>query len=42
VLAHGAARLQAFFARNANIRTLIDKVVGGMFLVLGERLAWTR
>jgi threonine/homoserine/homoserine lactone efflux protein len=42
VLAGGAARLQAFFLRNPNARTLIDRTVGGLFLVLGARLAWSR
>jgi threonine/homoserine/homoserine lactone efflux protein len=42
VLATGAARLQAFFLRNPNARTLIDRTVGGLFLVLGARLAWSR
>jgi threonine/homoserine/homoserine lactone efflux protein len=42
VLAHGAARLQAFFRRNPNIGTLLDRVVGCVFLVLGARLAWAR
>jgi threonine/homoserine/homoserine lactone efflux protein len=42
VLAHGAARLQAFFLRNPSVRTLIERVVGGLFLVLGARLAWSR
>ena len=42
VLATGAARLQAFFLRNPNVRTLIDRAVGGLFLALGARLAWSR
>ena len=42
VLASGAARLQAFFLRNPDARTLIDRTVGGLFLVLGARLAWSR
>ena len=42
VLAFAAARLQAFFLRNPNIRTLIDRLVGGLFLSLGARLAWSR
>ena len=42
VLATGAARLQAFFLRNPDARTLIDRTVGGLFLVLGARLAWSR
>ncbi|MDP8983495.1 MAG: LysE family translocator [Pseudomonadota bacterium] len=39
VLARGAARLQAFFLRNPNVRTSIDRAVGGLFLALGARLA---
>jgi threonine/homoserine/homoserine lactone efflux protein len=42
VLATGAARLQGFFLRNPNVRTLIDRAVGGLFLALGARLAWSR
>jgi threonine/homoserine/homoserine lactone efflux protein len=41
VLATGAARLQAFFFRNPNVRTLIDRAVGALFLALGARLAWS-
>lgn len=42
VLAAAAARLQDFFVRNPNMRTLIDRVVGALFLGLGARLAWSR
>jgi threonine/homoserine/homoserine lactone efflux protein len=42
VLAFAAARLQAFFVRNPNARTLIDRAVGALFLALGARLAWSR
>ena len=42
VLAVAAARLQAFFVRNPNARTLIDRAVGALFLALGARLAWSR
>ena len=42
VLAMGAARLQAFFLRNPDVRTLIDRAVGGLFLALGARLAWSQ
>jgi threonine/homoserine/homoserine lactone efflux protein len=42
VLATAAARLQDFFLRNPDMRTLIDRVVGGLFLALGARLAWSR
>ncbi len=42
VVAFAAARLQSFFVRNPGVRTLIDRLVGGMFLALGARLAWSR
>lgn len=42
VVALAAARLQTFFLRNPSVRTLIDRVVGGLFLALGARLAWSR
>jgi threonine/homoserine/homoserine lactone efflux protein len=42
VLASAAARLRSFFVRNPNVRTLIDRVTGALFLTLGVRLAWTR
>jgi threonine/homoserine/homoserine lactone efflux protein len=42
VLATGAAQLQAFFLRNPNVRTMIDRAVGSLFLALGARLAWSR
>ena len=42
VVALAAARLQSFFLRNPNVRTLIDRLVGGLFLALGARLAWSR
>lgn len=42
VVAFGAARLQSFFIRNPSVRTLIDRLVGGLFLMLGARLAWSR
>ena len=42
VIAVAAARLQAFFLRNPNVRTWIDRAVGGLFLGLGARLAWSR
>ena len=41
VLAAGAARLQQLLLRNPNVRTLIDRAVGSLFLVLGVRLAWS-
>jgi threonine/homoserine/homoserine lactone efflux protein len=42
VLALGAARLQAFLQRRPNVRALIDRAVGGLFVALGARLAWSR
>src|SRR4051812_32377058 len=42
VLAAGAARLQSFFLRNPGARTVIDRLIGGLFLALGARLAWSR
>lgn len=42
VLAFAAARLQSFFQRNPSVRSLIDKLVGALFLTLGARLAWSR
>jgi threonine/homoserine/homoserine lactone efflux protein len=42
VLATGAARLRAFFVRNPNARTLLDRAAGGLFVLLGARLAWSR
>jgi len=42
VLALAAARLQAFFLRNPNFRSVIDRAVGGLFVALGARLAWSR
>jgi threonine/homoserine/homoserine lactone efflux protein len=42
VLAFAAGRLQGFFLRNPNARTLLDRAVGALFLALGARLAWSR
>ena len=42
VLAFGAARLRDFLMRNPSVRTLIDRSIGALFIVLGARLAWTR
>jgi|SRR5579871_1421088 len=42
VLAVAAGRLQAFFLRNPNMRVLLDRAVGALFLALGGRLAWAR
>lgn len=40
VLALAAARLRGFFLSNPTIRTLVDRVTGAVFIVLGLRLAW--
>ena len=40
VLAVAAARLQAFFRRNPNFRSVVDRIVGSLFIALGARLAW--
>jgi threonine/homoserine/homoserine lactone efflux protein len=42
VLAVGAARLRSFFVRNPNVRAIIDRTIGGLFVLLGARLAWSR
>jgi threonine/homoserine/homoserine lactone efflux protein len=42
ILAVGAARLRDFFVRNPRARTTIDRATGGVFILLGARLAWSR
>jgi threonine/homoserine/homoserine lactone efflux protein len=42
VLAVGAARLRSFLLRKPGVRTVIDRSIGGLFVLLGARLAWTR
>jgi threonine/homoserine/homoserine lactone efflux protein len=42
VVAVAASRLQRFFLRNPGVRSLIDRLVGGIFVLLGARLAWSR
>ena len=42
VLAVAAARLRRFFVRNPDVRTLIDRTTGALFMLLGARLAWSR
>jgi threonine/homoserine/homoserine lactone efflux protein len=42
VLAVGAARLRGFLVRNPSVRTIIDRSIGGLFVLLGARLACTR
>jgi threonine/homoserine/homoserine lactone efflux protein len=42
ILVLGAARLRGFLVRNPKTRTGIDRATGGLFVVLGARLAWTR
>jgi threonine/homoserine/homoserine lactone efflux protein len=42
VLAVAAARLRSFFVRNPSVRIIIDRTIGGLFVLLGARLAWSR
>ena len=42
ILAAGAARLRGFFARNPRARGGIDRATGGLFILMGTRLAWSR
>jgi len=42
VLAIGAAHLRAFFVSNPDVRSLINRATGGLFILLGARLAWSR
>ncbi|HWW21095.1 MAG TPA: LysE family translocator [Steroidobacteraceae bacterium] len=42
ILASGAARLRSFFQRNPNVRAIIDRAVGALFVALGVRLVWSR
>ena len=42
VLVFAAARLRGFFIDNPNRRTLVNRATGGLFIVLGARLAWSR
>lgn len=42
LLAVAASRLRAFFARRPIVRSLIDRVTGGLFVLLGVRLAWAK
>jgi threonine/homoserine/homoserine lactone efflux protein len=42
ILAVGAARLRGFFERNPRARAGIDRATGGLFVLLGARLAWSR
>jgi threonine/homoserine/homoserine lactone efflux protein len=37
-----AARLRTFLVGNPNAHTLIDRAAGGLFMLRGARLAWTR
>ena len=36
------ARLRAFFVRNPSVRVMIDRITGGLFMLLGARLALSR
>lgn len=42
ILAVGAARLRGFLVRNPRARTGIDRATGGLFILMGARLAWSR
>jgi threonine/homoserine/homoserine lactone efflux protein len=42
ILAVGAARLRGFLVRNPRARTGIDRTTGGLFILMGARLAWSR
>jgi threonine/homoserine/homoserine lactone efflux protein len=42
ILAAGAARLRGFFIAKPNVRSTVDRVTGGFFILLGARLAWSR
>ncbi len=42
ILATGAARLRGFFVRNPSVRGIINRATGGLFILLGARLAWSR
>jgi threonine/homoserine/homoserine lactone efflux protein len=42
VLALAGARLRGFFIDNPNRRKLVSRATGGLFMVLGARLAWSR
>ena len=42
ILAVPPLSLRSFFQRNPNMRTLIDRVVGTLFLAMSARLAWSR
>ena len=41
VLAFAGARLRGVFIDNPNRRTLVNRATGGLFIVLGVRLAWS-
>jgi len=42
LLAIGAAQVRGFLTRNPGARVVIDRAIGGLFVVLGVRLAWAR
>jgi threonine/homoserine/homoserine lactone efflux protein len=42
MLAASAARLRGFFMRTPNLRILVARFTGALFVTLGVRLAWTR
>jgi threonine/homoserine/homoserine lactone efflux protein len=41
VVAFAGARLRNFFIDNTSTRTLVNRATGGLFMVLGARLAWS-
>jgi threonine/homoserine/homoserine lactone efflux protein len=41
VIAFAGARLRGLFIDNASTRTLVNRATGGLFMVLGARLAWS-
>jgi threonine/homoserine/homoserine lactone efflux protein len=42
LLASGAAQVRGFLVRNPSVRVMIDRGIGGLFVLLGARLAWAR
>jgi threonine/homoserine/homoserine lactone efflux protein len=41
VIAFAGARLRNLFIDNSSTRTLVNRATGGLFMVLGARLAWS-
>ena len=42
VIAVGAAHLRGLLGQSGPVRVALDRVTGGLFILLGIRLAWTR